>query len=172
MSRLSDNDDNTRAIDINDNDTDVPLSLTTSNNPRNTNDYYRDEKSPPQDDVRNDADGGVQVKEEPMENENKRNGKETEGANSPKKESMETNRENKSYTENNEASPRPSSISPKPSSPMLERPENNDAVNNNVSNDDNFTDDEDVNDDERFVFLINEKQNGILKKNYLFADQQ
>lgn len=146
MSRLSDNDDNGH-IDINDNDTDVPLSLTTSNNPRNTNDYYREEKSSPHEDLHNDVDG-VHIKEEPMENEGKRNCKEPENLNSPVKE-METNRQEK-YAENNEASPRASSASPKPPTPMLDRPENNDVVNNNnVSNDDNFSDDEDVNDDER-----------------------
>lgn len=50
MSRLSDNEDSAR--NLNDNDADVPLSLTTANNARNSHEFYsREEKRPSRDEV-------------------------------------------------------------------------------------------------------------------------
>lgn len=54
MSRLSDTEDNIRTIDINDNESDVPLSLTTTNNQRSFNECYEGERKVSPKEVRPD----------------------------------------------------------------------------------------------------------------------
>ncbi|KAK6619414.1 hypothetical protein RUM43_012171 [Polyplax serrata] len=148
MSRLSDTEDNIRTIDINDNESDVPLSLTTTNNQRSFNECYEGERKVSPKEVRKEE--SIHVKEESVENLKL----EAEKINSPILEtSHESNGECKK--ENCVESGQNNGEKPDESPKMTEGGHlepSSDPINNNNCSDQNFSDeeeDDDPNEDER-----------------------